>query len=48
MVRCVSFGKGIHSRVGAALSRLEAEIGGNVLLDGFASIRLQDARFVAK
>jgi cytochrome P450 len=41
----ISFGKGIHFCVGAALSRLEAEIGLNALLDRFESIELQDPSF---
>lgn len=36
----VSFGKGIHFCVGAALSRLEAEIALNALLDRFGTIEL--------
>lgn len=42
----IAFGKGIHFCVGAALSRLEAEIGVNALLDRFGSIRLRDEDFV--
>jgi cytochrome P450 len=38
----VSFGKGIHFCVGAALSRLEAEIALNALLDRFGTIELRD------
>ena len=41
----IAFGKGIHFCVGAALSRLEAEIGLNALLDRFSSIALADADF---
>ena len=38
----VSFGKGIHFCVGAALSRLEAEIALNALLDRFGTIELAE------
>ncbi|WP_330256169.1 cytochrome P450 [Nocardia sp. NBC_00565] len=41
----VSFGKGIHFCVGAALSRLEAGIALNALLDRFGSIQLTDPDF---
>jgi cytochrome P450 len=41
----IAFGKGIHFCVGAALSRLEADIGLNALLDRFESITLQDQDF---
>jgi cytochrome P450 len=42
----IAFGKGIHFCVGAALSRLEAEIGLNALLDRFGTLELQDPDFV--
>jgi cytochrome P450 len=38
----VSFGKGTHFCVGTALSRLEAEIALNALLDRFGTIELRD------
>lgn len=44
----IAFGKGIHFCVGAALSRLEAEIGLNALLDRFGSLTLQDPDFVPR
>jgi len=44
----IAFGKGIHFCVGAALSRLEAEIGLNALFDRFQSISLQDPDFVPR
>lgn len=43
----VSFGKGIHFCVGAALSRLEAEIALNALFDRFSTIELADPEHVA-
>lgn len=44
----IAFGKGIHFCVGAALSRLEAEIGLNALLDRFSSIELADKDFIPR
>jgi cytochrome P450 len=44
----IAFGKGIHFCVGAALSRLEAEIGLNALLDRFSTIELVDRDFVPR
>ncbi|MFC0454112.1 cytochrome P450 [Rhodococcus jostii] len=41
----ISFGKGIHFCVGAALSRLEAEIALNALFDRFGSIEFARADF---
>jgi cytochrome P450 len=41
----IAFGKGIHFCIGAALSRLEATIGVNALLDRFESITLADRDF---
>jgi cytochrome P450 len=43
----ISFGKGIHFCVGAALSRLEAEIALNALFDRFGTIELADPDHVA-
>ena len=43
----ISFGKGIHFCVGAALSRLEAEIALNALLDRFDTMELADPDHVA-
>ncbi len=43
----VSFGKGIHFCVGAALSRLEAEIALNALFDRFDTMELADPDYVA-
>lgn len=43
----ISFGKGIHFCVGAALSRLEAEIALNALFDRFGTIELADPGQVA-
>jgi cytochrome P450 len=44
----IAFGKGVHFCVGAALSRLEAEIGLNGLLDRFPSIALRDPDFAPR
>jgi cytochrome P450 len=44
----IAFGKGIHFCVGAALSRLEAEIGLNALLDRFPTIEFADMTFVPR
>jgi cytochrome P450 len=44
----IAFGKGVHFCVGAALSRLEAEIGLNALLDRFSSLSLRDADFAPR
>jgi cytochrome P450 len=41
----IAFGHGPHFCVGAALSRLEAEIAFNQLLDRFSTIALVDAAF---
>jgi cytochrome P450 len=38
----ISFGKGIHFCIGAALSRLEAEIALNALLDRFGTLEPGD------
>ena len=44
----ISFGKGIHFCVGAALSRLEAEVALNVLLGQFESIEIAEQSFVPR
>jgi cytochrome P450 len=44
----ISFGKGIHFCVGAALSRLEAEVALNVLFEQFESIELAEQSFVPR
>jgi cytochrome P450 len=44
----ISFGKGIHFCVGAALSRLEAEVALNALFDRFSTIELADPDHVTR
>jgi cytochrome P450 len=44
----IAFGKGIHFCVGAALSRLEAEIGLNALLDRFPIIEFANTTYVPR
>lgn len=44
----ITFGKGIHFCLGAALSRLEAEVALNAFLDRYPRARLADADFVPR
>ena len=45
MALYVAFGVGIHFCLGAALSRLEANVAFNLLFDWYESIELADDRF---